>query len=179
MHVFSAPEPFSSDVTESIHFSVLVIVFFKALARKRSYPRFSLPFRPTTRCVGMMPGGLDRPSCPGKREREKAQVAILASRSWEAEPAPPSPPFLLSSSLPGGLPLLNPAVSSSLARTSERLLCYLFVVCAPYAERVRDSEIGGFGSGRDPSPRRAVDIHTSYLNNIGVRYLDYDVIRRG
>ena len=29
------------------------------------------PLCPTRRWVGMMPGGLDRPSCPGERERER------------------------------------------------------------------------------------------------------------
>ena len=65
-----------------------------------------------------------------------------------------------------------------LPASPERLLYYLIVTCALFTERVRDGEIVKIGPVRDPTPRRAGDFDASYLTNIGVRSLGYDIAFR-
>ena len=48
-----------------------------------TYVRYSLPFAQQDVWVGMMPGGLDRPSCPGERERERERERRERERESE------------------------------------------------------------------------------------------------
>ena len=111
VHVFSAPRKLS--------YFVFVIVFFTALARKTSYTGSSHPFLHKQRAGRH--DALDRPLCPGERdrerERERSHFGSSLSPLWEpgCHPGdlvgglrPPAATLGLSEALQGRFPKVPP-----------------------------------------------------------------------